>query len=92
MPAWAEGDDRTGVLSLQGPQFGALPEGPSPGVEPIPTSRGGLFSNPWIWRGVGMMTALQLLLTYTPAMNRLFHTAPIDGPGWGLILAAAVTV
>lgn len=52
----------------------------------------GLFSNPWIWRGVTVMTALQLLLTYLPAMNRLFHTAPIDGPAWGLVLAAAVTV
>lgn len=52
----------------------------------------GLFSNPWIWRGIAAMTALQLLLTYTPAMNRLFHTAPIDGPAWGLILTAAVTV
>jgi cation-transporting ATPase F len=52
----------------------------------------GLFSNPWIWRGVAAMTALQLLLTYSPAMNRLFHTAPIDGPAWGLVLAAAVTV
>jgi cation-transporting P-type ATPase F len=52
----------------------------------------GLFSNPWIWRGVAVMTALQLLLTYTPAMNRLFHTAPIDGSSWGLILTAAVTV
>jgi cation-transporting P-type ATPase F len=52
----------------------------------------GLFSNPWIWRGVAVMTALQLLLTYTPAMNRLFHTAPIDGSSWGLILTAAVTI
>ena len=52
----------------------------------------GLFSNPWIWRGVAAMTVLQLLLTYVPAMNRLFHTAPIDGPAWGLVLAAAVTV
>lgn len=52
----------------------------------------GLFSNPWIWRGMAAMTGLQLLLTYTPAMNRLFHTAPIDGPAWGLILAAAATV
>jgi cation-transporting P-type ATPase F len=52
----------------------------------------GLFSNPWIWRGVAVMTALQLLLTYTPAMNRLFHTTPIDGSSWGLILTAAVTV
>jgi magnesium-transporting ATPase (P-type) len=52
----------------------------------------GVFSNPWIWRGVAAMTALQLLLMYTPAMNRLFHTTPIDGPAWGLILAVAVTV
>ncbi len=52
----------------------------------------GLFSNPWIWRGIGAMTALQLLLTYSPTMNRLFHTAPIDGPAWVLILASAVTV
>jgi cation-transporting ATPase F len=52
----------------------------------------GLFSNPWIWRGIAAMTGLQLLLTYVPAMNRLFHTAPIDGPAWGLILAAAVIV
>jgi magnesium-transporting ATPase (P-type) len=52
----------------------------------------GLFSNPWIWHGMAVMTVLQLLLTYTPAMNRLFHTAPIDGPAWGLVLAAAVAV
>jgi cation-transporting P-type ATPase F len=52
----------------------------------------GLFSNPWIWRGIGAMTALQLLLTYSPTMNRLFHTAPIDGPAWGLVLAVAVIV
>ena len=52
----------------------------------------GLFSNPWIWRGVSSMVGLQLLLTYVPSMNRLFHTAPIDGPAWGLVLTAAVTV
>lgn len=52
----------------------------------------GLFSNPWIWRGVTTMIGLQLVLTYVPAMNRLFHTGPIDGPAWGLILGAAVTV
>lgn len=52
----------------------------------------GLFSNPWIWRGVAAMTALQLLLTYSPAMNRLFHTAPIDELAWVLILTVAVTV
>jgi magnesium-transporting ATPase (P-type) len=52
----------------------------------------GLLSNPWIWRGVAVMVGLQLLLTYTPVMNQLFHTAPIDGPAWLLILATAVGV
>ncbi|WP_447863315.1 cation-transporting P-type ATPase [Nitrospira calida] len=52
----------------------------------------GVFSNPWIWRGVAAMLALQLLLTYAPPMNRLFHTSPIDGPAWVLILAVAVAV
>ena len=52
----------------------------------------GLFSNPWIWRGITAMTGLQLLLTYSPSMNQLFHTAPIDGLAWALILASAITV
>lgn len=52
----------------------------------------GLFSNPWIWRGVAVMVGLQMLLTYTPVMNRLFHTAPIDGPAWALVLAVAAAV
>ncbi len=52
----------------------------------------GLFSNPWIWRGIAVMTGLQLLLTYSPSMNRLFHTAPIDGPSWALILGTSLAV
>jgi len=52
----------------------------------------GVFSNRWIWRGVSAMVGLQLLLTYTPAMNRLFHTAPIDGAAWGLILISGLLV
>ena len=52
----------------------------------------GLFSNPWIWRGMAAMIGLQLLLTYSSSMNRLFHTASIDGTSWALILVAAVTV
>jgi magnesium-transporting ATPase (P-type) len=49
----------------------------------------GVFSNPWIWVGVTTMTILQLLLTYVPVMNRLFHTVPIDGTSWALVLAVA---
>lgn len=52
----------------------------------------GLFSNPWIWRGVSVMVGLQLLLTYLPAMNRLFRTAPIDGTAWLLILSTSFAV
>ncbi len=52
----------------------------------------GFFSNPWIWRGVSAMLALQLLLTYTPIMNKLFHTVPIDGTAWLPIVGAALLV
>ena len=47
----------------------------------------GIFSNPWIWRGVTAMLLLQLVFTYGPVMNRLFHTMPIDGQAWLVILA-----
>jgi magnesium-transporting ATPase (P-type) len=39
----------------------------------------GLFSNPWVIFGSLAMVALQLAFTYHPAMNALFHSAPI-GP------------
>ncbi len=50
----------------------------------------GLFSNPWIWAGLGSMAALQLTLTYLPVMNRLFQTAPIGLAEWAEIIAVAV--
>ena len=49
----------------------------------------GLFSNPWIIFGSLAMIALQLLFTYLPAMNALFHTAPIGLDVWWRILAIA---
>ncbi len=52
--------------------------------------RQGLFSNPWIWGGIGLTLVLQLLLTYLPAMNRLFQTAPIGIGEWTEIAAVAV--
>jgi cation-transporting P-type ATPase F len=36
----------------------------------------GVFSNLWIYAGIASMVAAQLLFTYAPIMNRLFHTAP----------------
>jgi magnesium-transporting ATPase (P-type) len=50
----------------------------------------GLFSNPWIWAGIGSMAALQMALTYLPVMNRLFQTAPIGLEEWAEISAVAL--
>jgi len=52
----------------------------------------GLFSNPWIWAGIGAMMAVQLLFTYIPLMNKLFHTAPIGWIDWGLIVAVGLAI
>ncbi len=46
----------------------------------------GVFSNPWIGAGVSCMVVLQLLFTYTPFMNRFFHSAPIGWDAWWRIL------
>jgi calcium-translocating P-type ATPase len=54
------------------------------------TLRIGLFSNPAIWIGVATMAVLQLLLTYTPLMNRLFATAPIGMQEWLEIFAVGL--
>jgi cation-transporting P-type ATPase F len=50
----------------------------------------GVFSNLWVWVGVGSMVALQLLFTYAPFMNRFFHSAPIGWDAWWRILLTAV--
>jgi magnesium-transporting ATPase (P-type) len=46
----------------------------------------GVFSNLAVIGGVLGMTALQLLFTYVPAMNRLFGSAPIGWGVWAAIL------
>ncbi|MEO1095050.1 MAG: HAD-IC family P-type ATPase [Cyanobacteria bacterium J06638_28] len=48
----------------------------------------GLFSNPWVWGGIGSAIALQLLLTYAPWMNFIFQTAPMPLAAWSLVLAS----
>ena len=40
------------------------------------------FSNPWLWGGIGIMATCQLMFTYLPIMNRLFHSAPIRAETW----------
>ncbi len=52
----------------------------------------GLFSNPWIFAGIGVMLLLQLAFVYLPFMNTLFHTAPIPLMSWLRILGAGVVL
>ncbi|MGB7819053.1 MAG: cation-transporting P-type ATPase [Ornithinibacter sp.] len=49
----------------------------------------GLLSNRWVIIGVGVQALAQLLLTYAPAMNRIFGTAPLGWDTWLRILALA---
>ncbi len=50
----------------------------------------GFFSNPLLFGGVSIMLILQLMFTYLPAMNLMFHSAPISFGSWGRILAISV--
>lgn len=45
----------------------------------------GVFSNPMIWVGIGIMAVLQLLFTYLPVMNQLFESAPMSAAQWGRV-------
>ena len=47
----------------------------------------GLFSNLWVWGGLGAMLALQLALTYWSPLNAAFQTAPIGWTDWLQIVA-----
>lgn len=50
----------------------------------------GVLSNPWVTAGVAVQILLQAAITYLPAMNRLFRTAPISPAAWVRIAAVAV--
>jgi magnesium-transporting ATPase (P-type) len=58
----------------------------------------GFFSNLWVLGGIAAMLGAQILFTYAPFMNRLFHTAPLRAGLWlhilavGLVAFAAVGV
>lgn len=49
----------------------------------------GLFTNRWTIFGSLAMLGAQLLLTYLPIMNKLFHTAPLNPQAWLRIIAVA---
>lgn len=51
------------------------------------------FNNLPLLGGTALMIALQLLFTYSPFMNRGFHSAPIDWLSWvEIVLAGLVTL
>jgi magnesium-transporting ATPase (P-type) len=55
----------------------------------------GWFTNRWAIAGSLAMLAAQLLFTYAPAMNRLFHTVPLEAAAWlriGAVACAAFVV
>jgi magnesium-transporting ATPase (P-type) len=52
----------------------------------------GVFSNPWLLLGCGLMIALQLLFTYAPFMNRLFSSAPISGKDWIIVIGVSLAL
>jgi len=52
----------------------------------------GVFSNRWLVLGVAVMTLLQVLFTYSPAMNQLFGSAPMGSVEWAWVLSGGLTI
>jgi cation-transporting P-type ATPase F len=49
-------------------------------------------SNRWLWGGIAAMLAVQCAVVHLPLLNRLFHTAPLDGAAWLRVFAAGAAV
>ncbi|WP_437281398.1 HAD-IC family P-type ATPase [Sorangium sp. So ce375] len=52
----------------------------------------GLFSNPWIYVGIGALLALQLGFVYAPFMHTLFGSAPLSLDAWVKSTLVAMTI
>lgn len=52
----------------------------------------GVFSNPLLWVGVLSMILLQILFTYAPVMNQIFHTKPLDILDWIWVLITGIII
>jgi len=51
----------------------------------------GLFTNLWVFAGVAVMLLIQVVYTYVPIMNQLFHSTAIGLGSWArIILAGAI--
>lgn len=58
----------------------------------------GLWTNKWIYVGIGVLVALQMGFVYLPFMNTLFHSAPLGLLEWiqafaiGLIVLPVISL
>lgn len=52
----------------------------------------GLFTNRWLIVGVTTQAVAQLAITYLPAMNLVFQTAPLDAGTWLRIIGLACVI
>jgi len=50
----------------------------------------GIWTNHYAILGATAMVAAQMLFTYLPVMNRLFHSSPLSLESWGRIVAVAL--
>ena len=50
----------------------------------------GLLSNRWLLAGIALMLTMQLLFTYAPPLQSIFHTSAIGLLQWGVALAAGL--
>ena len=50
----------------------------------------GIFTNMWVFGGVAVMLLIQIVYTYLPLMNRLFHSAAIGADSWVRIVLAGL--
>lgn len=57
-----------------------------------PLTEIGVFSNPWIFAGIGLMMVFQILFIYVPIMNTFFHTQPLSLESWTRIIGAGLSV
>ena len=52
----------------------------------------GLWTNKWIYVGIGVLLALQLGFVYLPFMNTLFSSAPLSPLEWAQALVVGLIV
>ncbi len=55
-------------------------------------NRQGLFGNPMVLIGAGVVVVFQMLFTYWSALQHLFHTTPLDAAAWVRILTLSTAL